>query len=355
MRTLTVLSVSLLVFGAGFVSGCASEPEPVSQREIAKVDLHSHFYYDRSFLEPVLRDWRMDVVILNGGPAETDPNRPRWEAIREMHVRYPERVTPATSFDARAIDEAGFAQEVITQLEADIAAGARAVKMWKEIGMVIKDSTGAYVQIDDPRFDPIWEFLARRDVPVVAHIGEPRAAWQPLDEDSPHYGYYSSHPEYHAYRHPEIPDWTEIMAARDRWLEANPELTVIGAHMGSMAHDVDLVAERLDAYPNFFVGTGGRFPDLRNQSDTKIRSFLVSYSDRILYGTDLGTDQPADSVDADGWPDREAIDTRYREHWEYLARDLSLPASVLRSIYGQNARRVLGIDGDRAASGVSSD
>lgn len=207
--------------------------------------------------------------------------------------------------------------------------------------MIIQDSSGAYVQIDDPRFEPIWRFLAEEDVPVIAHIGDPRAAWQPLDKESPHYSYYANNPEYHAYRHPELPRWEEIIAARDRWLAANPELTVIGAHMGSMAHDVSLVEERLEAYPNFFVEVGGRFPDLENQPRDSVRSFLIEHADRVLYGTDLGTDVPAAEAGEDDWPNRGAIDDRYQAHWQYLSRELALPPRVLRQIYGQNAARLL--------------
>lgn len=340
-RALFVLA-GLFLIGIPGVAGCGgSESSAPDRTEFTKVDLHTHYYYDRPFLPAVLEEWRMHSVVLNGGPAETNPDRPRWRAIRRMHERHPGRFFPVTSFDASRIDAPDFADSTIAQLRRDLAEGARGVKVWKEVGMIIGDSSGAYVQIDDPRFDPIWSFLAEKGVPVIAHIADPRAAWQPLDEESPHYSYYESNPEYHAYRHPELPRWEEIIAARDRWLAENPDLTVIGAHMGSMAHDVSLVDERFDEYPNFYVDVGGRFPDLRNQSRDAVRASLIEHADRVLYGTDLGTDVPAAEAGDGDWPDREAIDERYRDHWEYLSRELALPTEVLRKIYGRNAARLL--------------
>ena len=94
----------------------------------------------------------------------------------------------------------------------DIAAGAKGVKVWKDIGMEVRDARGEPVQIDHPRFQPIWDFLAEQRVPVLAHIAEPLAAWRPLDPENPHFGYYSANPRYHAYLHPEIPRHEAIIA-----------------------------------------------------------------------------------------------------------------------------------------------
>jgi predicted TIM-barrel fold metal-dependent hydrolase len=281
----------------------------------------------------------------------------------EHYRAEPKRLMLCASFDATLIDAPDFAEKVVEQLRLDIVDGATMVKVWKEIGMVIKDASGAFIQIDDPRFQPIWDFLIDENIPVLAHIGEPRAAWLPLDENSPHYGYYRNNPQYHAYQHPEVPSWEAIMAARDRWLGANPELTVVGAHIGSMAYDVDEVSARLDAYPNFYAGTAARFGDLAKQPSDKVRAFFIRYQDRLLYGTDLGigspvTDQTAQAIQAE----RDRLDHRFTLHRDYLAgsdsldfadygmsyaaptKGLALPDSVLRKFYAGNAMRVLGVE-----------
>jgi predicted TIM-barrel fold metal-dependent hydrolase len=288
--------------------------------------------------------------------------RDSWPAYSQQAASFPDQYYLTCSFDAVPIDDPEFAEKVVAQLQLDIAAGARMVKVWKEIGMGIKDGSGSYIQIDDARFQSIWDYLVESGIPVLAHIGEPRAAWLPLDERSPHYGYYRDHPEYHAFRHEEIPRWETIMAARDRWLRNNPELIVVGAHMGSMAYDVDEVAERLDAYPNFYVDTSARFGDLAQQNSETVRDFFIQYANRILYGTDLSTNGPASERNADQLNAEESfIKRRLELHRNYLAggdslsfRDygtefpartngLDLPILVLEKVFYANAARILGV------------
>ena len=198
---------------------------------------------------------------------------------------------------------------------------------------------------------------------MLAHIGAPRAAWLPLDENSPHYFYYSLYPQYHVYNDPSIPPWEDIMAARDRWLERNSDLTVVGAHLGSMAHDVDEVARRLNQYPNFSVETAARFGDLATQDSDKVREFFIKYQDRVLYGTDLLTVGPgAEITEAQREELRMGTVNALPLHWRYLTgsgelhykapwgsfntttRALALPREVIEKVYHDNAVRMLDLE-----------
>lgn len=358
-RTYILLSFCVLAVSV-FLTGCKSSASETER--IPKIDFHAHYNYDRGYLSSVLDKWNMHAVSINV-VRKPGSGRQAWRAMLNLHEQYPERIFLCTAFDPFRINEPNFAEEAIDQLKRDIGAGALMVKVWKVVGMEVRDQKGDYVQIDDPRFQPIWDFLAKEDIPVLAHIGEPRAAWQPLDPESPHYGYYKDHPEYHAYKHPEIPSWETIMAARDHWLENNPDLTVIGAHLGSMAYDVEEVAKRLDAYPNFYVDTAARFGDLFNQSSEKVRSFFLKYQDRIIYGTDLGIAVPEDSVsEATTESEQARMKEMLSRHWRYLTgrdslysdsptasldttmQSLNLPLEAVEKVYYGNAARVLDIE-----------
>ena len=172
-------------------------------------------------------------------------------------------------------------------LDQSFDAGAVMTKIWKEVGMEIKHPDGSWVMPDDLLFDPIYAHLAKRGKPLIAHLAEPIAAWLPLDPDSVHYGYYSNNPEWHFHGRDDVATYEEIIIARDRLVEKHPGLTVIGAHLGSMSHDVDEVAKRLDRFPNFFVEVSARTNDLSRQPKEKVRQFFIQYQDRILYGVDL--------------------------------------------------------------------
>ena len=281
------------------------------------------------------------------------------EEIHALEEKYPDRFFLCTAFDAYGISEPDYAEKIIARLQEEIAAGAQLVKVWKNFGMVHQDAEGNFVQIDDPRLQPIWDFLIEEGIPVLAHIAEPVQAWRPLEEGNPHVGYYRSHPEYHAYLHPEIPSYETIIEARDNWLANNPELIVVGAHNGSMSHDVDMIAQHLDQYPNFYVEPAARFGDLVRQNSDAVRAYYMKYQDRILYGTDLGTGEPASELSAEELEEEKArIQNMINRHWLYLSttdslyadstgffgvdtRGLGLPDTVLRKIYSENALKIL--------------
>ncbi len=111
-----------------------------------------------------------------------------------------------------------------------------------------------------------------------------------------------------------------------------------------MESDLDLVAERLDLYPNFAVDTAARVPFLKAQPSARVRAFLIKYQERVLYGTDIELFREGDapSVVA-AWQNKLAADWRYFstldaiEFRGRMVQGLGLPPSVLRKLYHDNA------------------
>ena len=349
MRRTGRLALALLL-GAACAPRPAATGRAVSLAEVRampKVDVHAHYRADHPGLVDALAAWNARAVLVNVTGDDRQIDR-KWRDFQALQARYPDRFFLVATFDPFRFEEPDFVPRVVAQLRADLAAGARAVKVWKDVGMELKDAAGRHVQIDHPRFQPIWDFLAERGVPVMAHIGEPLAAWRPLDEASPHYFYYRDNPRYHAYQHPEIPRHEEIIAARDRWLARNPRLVVVGMHLGSLEHDVREVARRLDAYPNLHVETAARIGDLGTQPSERVRDFMLRYQDRVMWGTDFG----------EGSITRAGLEASLDQHWRYYAgadtvtlgnrrgwrrtvTGLALPRAVLEKFARRNAERVL--------------
>ena len=50
------------------------------------------------------------------------------------------------------------------------------LKYGKTLGMAIKDKDSNFIMIDDPVFDPIFNYLEQNKIPVIGHIGEPKNA-----------------------------------------------------------------------------------------------------------------------------------------------------------------------------------
>lgn len=236
----------------------------------------------------------LDLKLLNVCVAHLDQDwrgieaRP-YEALAREH---PSRYAWCASFDPPSFDRTDYAAWVIEGLERDFANGAIACKVWKNLGMEIRDSKGKHVMVDDPLFAPIFERLAGLGKPLLMHIGEPLACWQPLEPATPHSHYYRSNPQWHMHGRTDIPSHAELIAARDRVLENHPRLRVIGAHLGSLEYDVREVARRFERFPNFAVDTSARLPDLAFQDAAAVRALFQKFSGRILFGTDIVSRTP---------------------------------------------------------------
>ena len=357
MRVLaqTVLSAAMI---CGNFLWAQQETKSPSPELLGRIDAHAHLLKDASVLYQLFD--RLNLHVLNicvvdkyeRGDEQAEPQHAM--AVKVFHNSQ-RRVAWCSTFDPQDWETPEFAQRVIRQLDQTFQKGAIAVKIYKSIGMELKSKSGKYLMPDDPVFNSILEAIAARDKTLFAHIAEPIAAWEPLDPASPDYGYYSTRPAWHMYGHPECPSKETILAARDRMLNGHPKLRVVGCHLGSMEEDVDDIARRLDRYPNFAVDTAARLEHLALQNREKVRSFLIRYQDRILYGTDLVTND---------WDDAAAAvkhwESEYARDWKYLATEetvdyagrktkgLALPEDVLRKVYRENALKwVPGILGSR--------
>jgi predicted TIM-barrel fold metal-dependent hydrolase len=316
-----------------------------------RIDAHVHYNGDHAACLALLE--RLDLKLLNISVAHgpDDPWRERAEAFCALTSAHPDRYAWCTTFD-EPDGSRDWAERTIAGLETDLCRGAVACKVWKNIGMSARKATGEFLMVDDPLFDPVYAYLARSGRTVIMHIGEPLACWQPLDENDPHYGYYSTHPEWHMYGRTGYPSHAELMDARDHVLAKFPRLRVVGAHLGSLEYDVKEVARRLDRYPNFAVDTSARTKDLACQDRETVRAFFEAYADRILFGTDAVI---RDSHQAMSEDERETalarMMARYVREFAYYegdegmeiagrtVRGLGLAAEVLDQLYAGNAVR----------------
>jgi predicted TIM-barrel fold metal-dependent hydrolase len=322
------------------------------QDAFEKIDVHTHYFAPRGYLVPMLERWHARAVILNYTMGEPDSLvRRRWADVLALARSAPGRFWTATTFDPTAIDRPDFAARTLAQLRADVGDGAVMLKIWKDLGLAVRDRSGRFIQIDDPRLQPIWDFVSAQHIPVLAHNADPRDGWLPLDPKSAHYQYFSANPEHYPYLHPEVPRWEDVIAARDRWLARNRGLTVIGAHLGSMADDLDGLSQRLDAFPNFNVDVSARLGDLQRLPVERVRRFFLAYQDRILFGTDRSTSNPEASLDSAAVQEElRKTEGQFAGWWDYTSRTLRLPTPVLQKFFSGNASRLLHLKSPTAAT-----
>jgi hypothetical protein len=336
---------------------------------VRKLDAHVHANTsDHQFLDVARKDG-FELLSINVDYPDFPSLAEQARVAHELKSADPAHFHFATTFSMQGFGTPQWTQATDQAIDAELKRGAVAVKIWKNVGMVERDAQGHLIMIDNPAFDGVIAHLEERKIPLIAHQGEPKNCWLPLDEmttDNDR-SYFREHPEYHMYLHPEMPSYEDLMAARDRFVARHPRLSFVGAHMASLEWSVDALAKFLDAYPNAVVDLAARMTQVQYQSKSdreKVRSFFLRYQDRLMYGTDLTENPPTADERAQNPPivlqefPREA-DAFWRSDWLYLAtadtqhidaieaevKGLELPRKVIDKIYFGNARRVFGLSG----------
>ena len=359
-RRFSVLPAAMLLAGAAPAQPGYSDEDFT---HVPKLDAHVHANVDDPVFLSIARKDGFELLSINVDYPDFPPLGRQAQIAETKRAADPKRFHYATTFSMKGFGTPGWTERTDATIDAAIAKGAVAVKVWKNIGMVERDAKGRLIMLDDPGFDPVMDHLAQKHIPLIAHQGEPKNCWLPLAQMTTENdrSYFREHPEYHMYLHPEQPSLETILAARDRLVERHPDLAVDGAHMGSLEWDVDLLARFLDAHPNAVVDLAARMTNVQYQSVRdydKVRAFFIRYQDRLLYGTDL-TDNPPDPHERTQNPPREEggiaqeADQFWRSDWRYLAtsdsqrvdaveadvKGLGLPKAVIDKIYWANARR----------------
>ena len=182
------------------------------------------------------------------------------EITAAIKRKYPDKFAFLGTFSVDSFNNPNFTEQTIAQIDKCMKEGASGIKIWKNIGMVLKDTADRFVMADDPAFDPVFNYLKKNNIPVLAHLGEPKNCWLPLNEMTVDNDrrYYKEHPQYHMYLHPVAPSYEDQIGARDNLLKTHSGLNLSGAHLGSLEWSVDEITKRLDQFPNFNIDMAAR-------------------------------------------------------------------------------------------------
>jgi hypothetical protein len=317
---------------------------------LEKIDAHVHLNGPAApFIEQAIHD-HFRLLTINVDYPDFTPVDAQQALAVSLRARYPGRIQFAAALSVADFSSPDWSTKEIRRLDAAVAQGAVGVKIWKNIGMSLRDPDGKYVMIDDVRIKAVIDHLEQGGIVLLGHQGEPLNCWLPFDRMTVKgdQDYFRDHPQYYMYQHPEIPSHEQQLAARDRMLAAHPGLRFDSVHLASLEWDVDEVAHFLDRFPKASVDLAARMVHLQYQAArdrNKVRRFLIRYQDRILYGTDIAV-APGESGEAAS----EARDT-WRSDWQFLTgagrmhsddfaasfRGLALPRTVVDKIYRINA------------------
>ncbi len=316
--------------------------------DIEKIDAHMHYSSKGTALLEQAANDKFSFISINTDIRFFDSIGKQEEYILTHNAS---RLHHIATFEMADWGKPGWLEKALSQIKQGISNGAIAIKFWKNIGMDIKDNNGNFLMLDDPSFQPIFEYLIANNIPAIGHLGDPKNCWLPLDEMTVNSdrAYFKKHPEFHMALDSECPSYEEQMEARDNVLNKNPNLRFVGAHLASLEWNVDMIGDWLDRFPNAAVDLAERVSHLQLQAMKdwqKVRSFMVKYQDRILYGSDVIYDEQCDSKEI-----RERTHRIWKAEWDFFATDkdmespqfsgkfkgLGLADQIINKIYRENA------------------
>ena len=119
------------------------------------------------------------MVNLSGGSGEGLRAK-----LKNINDNYPNRFVVFANVNFDGVGEPNWGDQAAAQLEADVKAGAKGLKIYKSLGLRNNDVVGKRIAVDDPRLDPIWAKCGELNIPVLIHSADPKSFWYPMDADN---------------------------------------------------------------------------------------------------------------------------------------------------------------------------
>ncbi len=331
------------------------------RHQVGVIDWHVHFEPEAMARADDLLDAEgiTEVVNLSGG----SPGRGLEEQLAAARTSR-HKVHVFAVLDMREAKRGpGYGARLAAQLEASAKLGAEGWKIPKGLGLGYRRYDGLLLPVDDPELDVVFDKAGELSLPVAIHVADPKAFWLPPTIVNERYAELGAHPGWSFYD-TEAPPWEELLAQLERRIARHPRTTFVAVHFGCAPEEPDRVQRMLETYPNLYIDTAARVPEIGRHDPARMRAFFEKFQDRIVFGTDLGVGAaPEDLMLGSTGPEppgpaeiRLFFDATWR-YFETADRQFAHPTpiqgswkidgiglspAVLRKLYHDNAARLLG-------------
>ncbi len=350
--------------GASATHAPPNHAQPASHGlAIPIIDVHTH-------IAPALADYATYLVkphrvrlMLNASGGR--PGSPYF--VRSLASG---RILPYCNVPLGRALQPGFAEFAEQFAAACRAEGGIGIKIPKGLGLGVIEQDGSLVRVDDARYDPLFDAAGRARLPILIHSGDPQAFFRPATPDNERYDELSAHPGWSFYGPitdgppgSVWPSWESVFEQFEARVARHPGTKFLGAHFGNCPEEPDRVARLLAKYPNLYIETGARVPEIGRKSPEVVRGIFERFPDRILFGTDLAVTPDGLTLGSSGEePDREdQVPEFFAAHFRYFETNttnlahptpiqgrwringIGLPRSVLERFYFRNAEALFGV------------
>lgn len=323
----------------------------VPRAAVRAIDSHAHLGRwlspDQSWMVKDVPRLLADMDECNiGGIVNLDG---RWgKELADNLARYdhahPGRFATCCHLDWGELSTPGFGERLAASLRASADAGAAGVKVWKDLGLHVRDHRGELVLPDDQRLAAVWAAAGELGLPIFIHTADPVAFFDPVDERNERLEQLLSRPDW-SFADPRFPSFQRLIDSLEALVAAQPQTSFVGVHVGCYAENLTWVGRMLNTYPNFCVDTAARIAELGRQPRATAE-LIARHPDRVLFGTD---EIPFDSrVYSIYFRFLQTFD----EHFDHALEDpplmgrwkisgLGLGNDIVRQVCYDNARRLV--------------
>ncbi len=322
---------------------------PVYKAKFPFVDIHSHQRnVTQELIHRLIRE--MDelnmAVMVNLSGKSFARNRPEIDdqsyinsMIRRFNGVAPGRFMVFTNLNFENFGSEDWVENALKELDTDVENGVSGLKIFKSLGLSVKDINGERVPVDHPDLDPIWARCGELGIPVLIHSADRAQFWEPADGNNERWLELKINPNRKREDNNPAP-FEQIISEQHHVFEKHPGTTFVNAHMGWMANDLDKAGAHLEKYPNVNFGIGAVIAEFGRQPK-RAKAFFTQYQDRILFGKDAYNKEEFYTYFRVLETEDEYFPyyKKYHAYWKMYG--LGLPDEVLKKVYYKNALRII--------------
>ena len=313
------------------------------------IDVHSHHWdmpiQDLSTLVSEMDSLNMAYLInLSGSGLATFfgkhdlMEKNLTSSIKNVKENFPKRFGVFFNINFNRIDDENFKSNTTLLINDAVNQGAIGLKVYKNLGLNLRDSKGKRVPVDDERLSFIWEECAKLNIPVLIHSGEPKAFFDPIDKFNERWLHAREKPN--SFRSSDqYPAFDKVMLEQHNMFRKHSKTTFINAHFGWYANDLSKLSKILDELQNVSVEFGAVINELGRQPRAA-KKFFIEYQDRILFGKDIYKKDEYYIYFRVLETSDEYIQYYRKRHGLWRLYGMDLPDDVLKKIYYQNALKM---------------
>ena len=315
---------------------------PVTRIDKAKfpiIDMHSHPYPKT---DAEITTWlkNMDAVNVEKTMILTMTAGKAFDDFYAKYSPYPDRFEVWCGLDFTGYKTSAFPDSAVNELARCKEKGAKGIGEIHDKGQGLHSgkSNAAGLHPDDPRMDAVWEKASELRMPVSLHVADPIWMYQPMDKHND--GLMNAF-EWRLDNQPNIVKLPGMVDILERTCARHRNTTFVACHFANLDYDLARLGGAFDRNPNLYADISARYaetaPIPRFASE-----FYTKYSDRLVYGTDMGFDQEMYRIT---FRILESRDEHFYEtdqfsyHWPLYG--FGLNDEILQRVYHDNAAKLL--------------